>query len=39
MKNNKRIYKIQLKEDYHGDQISLKEYYDLFMGESAPKSK
>ena len=29
----------QLKEDYYSDQISLKEYYDPFTGESVPKSK
>ena len=29
----------QLKEDYYADQISLKEYYDPFTGESVLKSK
>ena len=29
----------QLKEDYYSDQISLKEYYDPFTGESVPESK
>ena len=29
----------QLNEDYYSDQISLKEYYDPFRGESVPKSK
>lgn len=29
----------QLKEDYYSEQISLKEYYYPFTGESVPKSK
>ena len=29
----------QLKDDYIADQISMKEYYDPFTGESIKKSK
>ena len=29
----------QLKEDYYTDQISIKEYYDPFTGESVNKNK
>ena len=28
----------QLKEDYYADQISIKEYYDPFTGESVKRS-
>lgn len=41
-RNEKKIKEYiqnQLKEDYYTDQISIKEYYDPFMGESVNKNK
>ena len=41
-KNTKAIKEYiqnQLKEDYYTDQISIKEYYDPFTGESVNKNK
>ena len=41
-KNAKKIEEYiqnQLKEDYEYDQISLKEYIDLFTGELVKKNK
>ena len=41
-RNEKKIKEYiqnQLKEDYYTDQISIKEYYDSFTGESENKNK
>ena len=41
-RNEKKIKEYiqnQLKEDYYADQISIKEYYDPFTGESVNKNK
>lgn len=41
-RNEKKIKEYiqnQLKEDYYTDQISIKEYYDPFTGESVNKNK